>query len=427
MKNVTIVYEIFRREYEYIAILEKELVKRGYNVVIKNKTMDIGIQKCDVLVIPSCYNSKDYEFYRYRFNCKSGKIINLMIEQIYARNASYETPEGYARTIKTLCWGEDRFVRFKNLGIDEKFLALSGPYHADYIGNPDFHNLWLDKKNISEMYNIPLEKKWILFISDFVFSNMNAFAVQESIKVHGMEVIQERNEFELKSQKEILKWFKKILDNPEYVVIYRPHPIEVGAPDLMNMEKECNGRFKVINENNIKQWLYVSDIITMWNSTSIIECYFARKGCLILRPCTSYLVENYPLFDNCKSITTEQSFLDAIKNYNTEDFPIEKSILNKYYDISETCSYKKVCNEIEKLYNSDDVDKIKFYELKKLMWLLKRHIILKIIIKDIYLKIFLRIGKKLGLKKIKRFAVEEWERSVNYKNTYEKVRKLINQ
>ena len=102
-KIITIVYEIFRREYEYIAILENELKKRGYEVRIKNKTMDFGIKKTDILVIPNCYNNDDYFFYKYRFNCKSGRIINLMIEQVYARGGEYESPEGYSKLIKTIC------------------------------------------------------------------------------------------------------------------------------------------------------------------------------------------------------------------------------------------------------------------------------------------------------------------------------------
>lgn len=423
-KIITIVYEIFRREYEYIAILENELKKRGYEVRIKNKTMDFGIKKTDILVIPNCYNNDDYFFYKYRFNCKSGRIINLMIEQVYARGGEYESPEGYSKLIKTICWGEDRYNRFLNLGFSKDKLAITGPYHADYIGNPAFSSFWSSKEDIGRLYNLPMNKKWILFISDFVYVNDSSFEVNEVRKVFGSEFIIKRHSFEEKSQNAILSWFKELLKDDDYIVIYRPHPVESGSKNIITFSEELKNKFYVISEKNIKQWLFVSDIITMWNSTSIIECYYAKKGCLILRPFTSPEVEIYPLFDNCKSITDANMFVKAIKEYSTENFPIDLNLLNYYYFIGDNKSYINVCNEIEKEFEMINLDESNYY-VNRFKWFFNNHVILKTFIKKLYVLLFRISFGKFTLNKTSFLAIKEWERTIYYKKQYKRIKKLI--
>ena len=81
-KNAVIVIEVANRELDNALLLKAELEKRGYHVSIMSKTEQLRFQETDILITPNCYIKSNYDFYRYRFNCKSGKIVNLQYEQV---------------------------------------------------------------------------------------------------------------------------------------------------------------------------------------------------------------------------------------------------------------------------------------------------------------------------------------------------------
>ena len=81
-KNVVIVIEVANRELDNALLLKAELEKRGYRVRVLNKTEQFCLKETDILITPNCYIKSNYEFYRYRFNCKSGNIVNLQYEQV---------------------------------------------------------------------------------------------------------------------------------------------------------------------------------------------------------------------------------------------------------------------------------------------------------------------------------------------------------
>ena len=82
-KTVVIVIEVANRELDNALLLKAELERRGYEVEILSKTEQLRLRETDILVTPNCYIKPNYDFYRYRFNCKSGSIVNLQYELLF--------------------------------------------------------------------------------------------------------------------------------------------------------------------------------------------------------------------------------------------------------------------------------------------------------------------------------------------------------
>lgn len=412
--HIYIIYELRNREYDNALLLKSELEKRHYHVEILCKTETVKFRfKEAIILVPNCYNDENLQFYRYVFNTRNNLIINLQYEQIFGEKdleAGFLTPSGLAMKVHHLCWGMDRYNYLKDKGIEAKYLHIVGAIQLDFL-RKEFSDFYLSREQIAAQYNLDLNKKWILYISSFAVNN-------EEMKNNGKKMLESKGiessiytdlfEISVKSQKETFNWFKKILKNDDYIIIYRNHPAEANNSVLNDFDK-TNKNFYNISDFGIKQWIFVSDIITTWFSTSIIECYNSEKPCYILRP--------YPIPKDIDASIYKgaiiQSDIDEFIHYLEKEpcFPMNLKLLEKYYDINnQTPSYIRIANEIDKL-NKNKLN----YEgnaLDRYVYILKHHFIFKIIFKKIYQFIYSKCGFKIhNINLRKKLALNEWERN----------------
>ena len=67
--NFILIYELSNREFDNLALLKTELIKRGHTVKILSKFTDFNlIYKKSVVLVPNAYCNGDLEYYRYVFN-----------------------------------------------------------------------------------------------------------------------------------------------------------------------------------------------------------------------------------------------------------------------------------------------------------------------------------------------------------------------
>lgn len=232
-KVLTIVVEAVNREMDNALLLKAELERRGYLVNILNKTDQISKKRTDILLIPNCYNKKNVEFYRYRFNCNNWNIVNLQYEQILSKssdNCSFFALDDMAKKVIHLSWGKHAADRLKEQNVLPEKNIIVGAMQMDFT-RTEFLNFWKSKNLISHEFLLPLNKKWILFISSFsaISENVNN-AYKEDFDEE--RIIRQRDRA-INSQKAILDWIDKFLrNNKEYIFIYRPHPAEINSPSI---------------------------------------------------------------------------------------------------------------------------------------------------------------------------------------------------
>ena len=415
-KNAVIVIEVANRELDNALLLKTELERRGYNVSIMSKTEQLRFRETDVLITPNCYIQANYEFYRYRFNCKSGRIVNLQYEQVLSPieedNELYSL-DPVTKRITHVCWGRHTVDRLRGKNVSPDLLPVTGAIQLDTT-RPQFDRYWKSRDSIAKEFNLPTDKKWILYISSFAcFIGSKINEVQK--ETHTEDNVERFAVVTDTSQKATLSWFDKFLEEKDgYVVIYRPHPVELSSPQVREVAAKHPDTFRCIQDYEVKQWLKVSDIPCTWLSTAIAESYFVGKNCLVFRPCEIPEDVDCVLYKEVRAAKDYETFQAQILGYEpgVEAFPIDRNLIEYYYDFSPEPAYQKIADVIDgPLPEAHDPNT---YEKDRVRYLLSNHLPLKLSIKKAYRGWYRLTGKKIRNKKFReKFFVEEWEKTVD--------------
>ena len=415
-KKVVIVIEVANRELDNALLLKAELEKRGYDVSIMSKTEQLRMQETDILITPNCYIKPNYDFYRYRFNCRSGKIVNLQYEQVLSPieedNELYSLDETTKR-ITHLCWGRHTVDSLRGKGVDPSLLPVTGAIQLDTT-RPQFDEYWKSREAQAEEFALPTDKKWILYISSFAcFIGSKINEVQK--ETHTEDNVERFAVVTDQSQKATLSWFDQFLEkNKDYIVIYRPHPVELSSPQVREVVEKHPQSFRCIQDYEVKQWLKVADIPCTWLSTAISESYFIGKNCLVFRPCEIPEDVDCVLYQGVQAARSYDEFEHQILDYHssTAYFPISRDLIEYYYDFSQVPAYRKIADVVDgQLPEAEDTQS---YEKDRIEYLLRNHLILKLSVKKAYRGWYRLTGRKIKNRKFReKFFVEEWEKTVD--------------
>ena len=415
-KNAVIVIEVANRELDNALLLKAELERRGYSVSIMSKTEQLRFRETDILITPNCYIQSNYEFYRYRFNCKSGRIVNLQYEQVLSPieedNELYSL-DPVTKRITHICWGRHTVDRLKRKNVSPDLLPVTGAIQLDTT-RPQFDGYWKSRDSIAKEFNLPTDKKWILYISSFAcFIGSKINEVQK--ETHTEDNVERFAVVTDASQKATLSWFDRFLtETDDYVVIYRPHPVELSSPQVREVAAKHPDSFRCIQDYEVKQWLKVADIPCTWLSTAISESYFIGKNCLVFRPCPIPPDVDCVLYQGVRAAENYESFQTQILGYDpgVEAFQIDRNLIEYYYDFSPEPAYRKIADVVDgPLPEAQDLDT---YEKDRVNYLLRNHLPLKLSVKKAYRGWYRLTGRKIRNRRFReKFFVEEWEKTVD--------------
>lgn len=355
------VYEIKNRELESICLLKYELERRGYTVKIvetwQYNFLPFRPINAKVCVTFALYDNGQIA-YMNRFTYRLEKLVNLQWEQIFTNAEEYDLMITHAVKDEAkhgvhLCWGEKTVERLINLyKVPAKNVRLTGHIANDFY-HPALRGYFLPPDKLLEMHGIKKDLKIVLFISSFAYIGMPDSMLDNPLyRDCGFDPFELRDLSE-KTQAKLLEWFERFLKNHnDFVVVYRPHPAEIGNAKLFEMQSEVPG-FYVISDCSVKQWILVADKISTWISTSIAEVYAASKGCSVLRPYPIPFSADIPLYNNARFITDYESFAGSVIS-NTEDWSVPKLDIRKFYHVDDTNpSYILACDVLEEVIQSD--------------------------------------------------------------------------
>ena len=421
--NYTLIYELVNREYNNVLLLKTELERRGHSVEILCKDQDIRLKhKKSIVLLPNSSHEEDINAYRYNFNLKNNTLVIYPCEQVINGKLSEDfdySEKNPLRDIPILCWGEEYHELMKSVGMNSDKLYKTGAIQLDYC-RKEFQSFYAPRQEIAEKYNLPIEKKWLLFISDFTLSDDKyADMLKKSPACNSDEIIVAKA-YEEEVQTIILDWFEQLLlDDEEYVIIYRKHPTEVKIKRIYEIEKKYPQRFLEISELNIKQWIAVCDKITNYNSTATIESTVFGKPVLLLRPKEfpkESGMKEYGFFKNYPHINTYQLFFERLKKSNEEDINIILNNIKQFYDIDQRPAFMRVADALEEIGHNFFMKKIgKNYTLKRILFLMRTSYMPKRMIKQLYRFYYSLTGWKPS--KETSVTVKEWFGYVDFRRT----------
>lgn len=431
--NINLIYEVNNREFDNCVLIQRELMRRGHRVNIYNKTEDLVLSNTNVTtVIPNSYRTEDLMYYQYVFNTRNNPLIVFPCEQI----TNHELPlffdyssNNKVKRLPHLCWGDDYYEFITSLGFDNKYNKIVGAPQLDFC-RKQFKSFFSSKEQLAQEFKLPKEKKWILFISDFVFTSE---LMVEQIKESGDSdefTLRELYKLENKTQDKLIEWFEQFLKkNTDFIIIYRKHPLELLSSKIEKLRAEMENCFFTISELNIKEWISNCDRLACWYSTSVIECMFAEKKIALLRPyefTEGSKLSDYEFLKDFVKISSYDQFEDSMK-YGEPKFPEKsKKIIAKLYSFDKIPSYIKIADAIEEIsVNWEYTELEKKYKIKRLLYLLKKCVPIKVIVKKIYQFMYLKFNFNLAKQGDMHYAILEWNNSALNKTRYLKISKKI--
>ena len=354
--DVLFLYETKVRELENICLIKNELEKRGYTVGIQNTWNSLGKKKypykAKVVVTHGMYHDGIYEFVKSLVG-HVPKIVNMQCEQIGTirdekDDNSRFVLHGVAKQCMNICWGDRTVNRLKQKsGIDDKHLRKTGHVTLDFC-RKELRGYYLSREELCRNYGINEKLNLNLFISSFAYVNLPKEIENNSDMLNKKEFI----DISRKSFNGILKWFSKVLENhSNEAFIYRPHPAEANNKTLIDLAQKYKGRFFVISELSVKQWVAIADKVYTWYSTATSEVYTFNVPCAILRPVKIPELMEIAIFERAAFIENYEDFEKTVLSEISSS--VCKEIFDEYYTIYEELSYLKVADAIEDVLNDD--------------------------------------------------------------------------
>lgn len=362
-----LIYEHKVRELENLCLIKYELDRRGYRTKIvyvddaKNAAADSPIYHTKVLCTMACYDNGTLHWHAKHF-VKFDKVIDLQWENIVyvkdeQREAAYKNYWGIGKDVIHVSWGNQNVRRLLNVAhLDPKKIKLTGHVGMDFLREP-LSRYYLSREEVFEKYNIPVDKKVILFASPFYGDCLTDEYIDNMCQNFGEDWI-DYYKFMCESQKIILEWFEKICsESSDMVIIYRPHPGHPSAMAEKLAEKYTN--FRLISGESVKQWIIACDKVYTGNSSVVVEAFFAKKMCQLLFPIPTTQGFELQLISDSDKIKTYDEFYVSI-NGEDEAFPTPDSSIEDIYLIDwKTPNYVKFADMAEEVLKDD------YYQLTK--------------------------------------------------------------
>jgi surface carbohydrate biosynthesis protein len=350
------IYEHKVRELENLCLIKYELERRGYTVEIRHiedaQSLEAvkPLYHAKVVVTMECYQNASLEWHTKDF-VAFDKVIDMQWENIvYPRDEGagvFKNYTGIGREVVRVSWGEANKRRLlESAHMDPKNIKVVGHVGMDFLRS-ELRGYYLSREELFREYNLPTDKKVLLFASPFYADNLSEEYIAGMCRKHGAEW-RDYYDFMMKSEKVILEWMEKLCDSRDDVlVIYRPHPGHIGR-HMSEVAARCDN-FKVISDRSIKQWIVTSDIIYTGNSSTIVEAFFAGKICHLLFPYETTEGYELKLISAGTKIKTYEQFCQTVQEENQE-FPISKEAINEIYLVDEKVpSYVKFADMAEEV------------------------------------------------------------------------------
>ncbi len=364
-----ILYEHTVREYESDLLLKLELERRGYTAEIRQLLdpkrlgwiFGPAAKRPKVLVASCMYDDEAINSHVYNNIGRCDRIVNLHWEQMLSdtqEEGAWFNMAGNAKRCVQTCWGTRTARRLQAHGMQAKNTPVTGAVMMDFL-RPEFAGYFKPKAALCAEYGLDPAHHLHLYISSFGYASMGEQEVAELSKMAGTDFtgFAKTNR---ESMAETLRWFDTYLAaHPDVELVYRRHPSEWNSPALEALAAK-RPNFHVIFADSVKQWIVAADSISIWMSTAIAEVYMAGKSCCILRPQPIEHEYDPVIYKGAEYITGYAAFAAALDAQRAGGaapaFPIEKSVIEGYFDPGPRPAYRRMADLLEEVYRDPPRD-----------------------------------------------------------------------
>ena len=305
MRNrVAIIVEVKKREMPFMSILKGILQQKGYKVKLipfrSLCTWRLLFFRPDVVVINGLRNVYPYfvgQIYIPKKLFKS-KIICYYSEQVGYYDQSIASDYNNTTILNNVDYHISNGWHFAKdivgLGVskDKMWITGSVQYDIDKYLRRTSEDV---KKELSATYNIPFNKRWILYADNII------------------EAYQPKGLFPSR-RKETFNMIEAVaLKNPECHIVFRPHPdtpyheIDAAKQRFKDIEN-----ISVIGEGHIFDWTCSIAALIIWNSTSSIQTMFMGIPVLGYMTSDGLNMENYWYKDIFPTFTDIDKLANAV-------------------------------------------------------------------------------------------------------------------
>lgn len=361
------IYEHKVRELENLCLLKYELEKRGYKVKILHIEDSEAaravkpIYYAKVVVLMACYRNSTLEWHTKDY-VKFDKVIDMQWENIvYPKDEKaadvFKNYSGIGKEVVRVSWGDANRRRLLEAAhMEPSKIKLIGHVGMDFL-REELKGYYISKEELFKEYNIPSDKKTLLFASPFYSDNLSESYITDMCSRFGKSW-RDYYSFMMESEKTILEWMARLCEaRKDIIVIFRPHPGHIGKRIAQAAKEHSN--FRIISDKSIKQWILTCDKVYTGNSSTFVEAYFAKKQCFLLFPYEVTDGFELNIIKDAKKICCYEDFYRSIDN-NHAEFPVSEAAINDVYTIDwQVPGYIKFADMAEEvLHNS-------FYNLTK--------------------------------------------------------------
>ena len=355
------IYEHKVRELENLCLMKYELDRRGYRTRIayiddaRNALAVKPVYHAKVLCTMACYNNHTLQWHAKDF-VRFDKVIDLQWENIVYpkdehREGAFKNYLEIGKDVVRVSWGKQNVTRLLEAAhMDPKKVKLVGHVGMDFLRKP-LSNYYSSRKELFSRYQIPNEKRVILFASPYYGDSLDEAYIEDMCMRFGDDWVN-YYQFMCDSQHIVLEWMETLCHNDSDVyVIFRPHP---GHPSRMaeQIEKECDN-FRIIGTESVKQWILACDMVYTGNSSVIVEAFFARKMCQLLFPIPVTEGFELKLVSDSKKLSTWEEFEKSVYS-DSQEFPTPQESIEEIYMIDwDKPSYIRFADMAEEVLKDD--------------------------------------------------------------------------
>lgn len=359
-------YEHWQRELFGLSLLKYELEKEGYTVALSAapiyKSEDyVGyFLDPEVIVYPWYYRDRNV-ISAHAFSDKPKKIINMQAEQIlseWSLGSGFYYTKKEAHSAFHVAWTEEQRERFIQSGIKEKNIISSGSINYD-VNNKVFDIMYKSKEELAKESDIDSSKEWIVYFASFTYiARSNEEMDELETKLPGAYELKRIYE-DVKEQ--TIEWIKKyLINNPNKIIIYKPHPDEIYDIKLEKLSKKLSN-FKYISRYTIHEWINVCEKVITWNSTSVVEALLKDKKSALVRPnkvSEKYLINLPNEIFSAESYQGFEAFLnDKLDSFNINYQAKNGKLKNTFFNEKNQFSVKKLAKEAIKIFEQQEFPK----------------------------------------------------------------------
>lgn len=339
--RIAIIIEVKKRELPFFSILEEVLKKEGYEVkLISFRSMCTWHILCfrpDIIIVNGIRTTDPY-FYgqialpKYLF---SARVVCYYSEQIGYYNES--VARGYNNnTILDnvdfhVGWGPRFLEDLRTMGVPLEKLWYIGSlqYDIDLYHNENSATI---KNKFSKKFGINKNKNWILY-ADNIVKRYQPEKLYEGRRLDSFNVI------------------KKVAEeNPDSLVIFRPHP-DTSKEEMERIKKffENNNNIIFNNKEHVYYWTLCSKAVIIWCSTSSIQAMFLGKPIFGFMTSDKQDMKKYwyrdilPLYDDYNQLANDvrQTLQGKVPTLESTTRTNRKKYVEDWYFAKDGCSFNR--------------------------------------------------------------------------------------